>query len=108
MIHWELYKKLRFDHSTKWYKQKHESLLEIETHKIPWDFELQTNHLISARIPDLVLIIKKKNSSHSEFCHPSGPQNENKRMQKDGQILWSCQRTKKAVEHEGDGDIKCK
>ena len=30
-----------------------ESLLENETHKIFWDFEKQTNHLILARRPDL-------------------------------------------------------
>ena len=29
-----------------------ESVLENETHKILWDFEIQTDHLISARRPD--------------------------------------------------------
>ena len=33
---------------------KPESVLENETHKILWDFEFQTSHLISARKPDLV------------------------------------------------------
>ena len=31
-----------------------------ETHKILWDFELQTSHLFSARRPDLVMVNKKK------------------------------------------------
>ena len=37
-----------------------ESVLENETHKLLWDFELQTDHLISARWPDLVIVQKKK------------------------------------------------
>ena len=45
VIHWELCKKLKFDHSTKWYMHKPESILENETQKsseilrykqIPW------------------------------------------------------------------------
>ena len=35
-------------------------VLENETHNILWDFEVQTDHLIPARRPDLVLIDKKK------------------------------------------------
>ena len=33
-------------------------------HKILWDFEIQTDHLIPARRPDLVLINKKKRTCH--------------------------------------------
>ena len=40
VIHWELCKKLVFDHTTKWYMQKSESVLENETHKILWAFEI--------------------------------------------------------------------
>ena len=36
---------------------KPESILE---NKILWDFEIQTNHLISARKPDLMLINNHK------------------------------------------------
>ena len=39
---------------------KPESVLENETHKILWDFEITTDHPIPARTPDLVLINKKK------------------------------------------------
>ena len=42
------------------YAQK-ESVLENETHEIHWKFEIQTDHLIPARRPDLVLIIRKNN-----------------------------------------------
>ena len=33
---------------------------ENEIHKIIWDFEIQTDHLIPDRKPDLLLIKKKK------------------------------------------------
>ena len=35
------------------------SVLENETHKLLWDFDIQTGHLISARRPDLLIISKK-------------------------------------------------
>ena len=37
-----------------------ESDPENETHKLLWDFEIQTDQLISAKRPDLVIINKKK------------------------------------------------
>ena len=36
------------------------SVLENDTHKLLWDFDIQTDHLISARPPDLIIINKKK------------------------------------------------
>ena len=38
---------------------KPESVLENEIHKILWDFEVQTDHLILARRPNLVIINKR-------------------------------------------------
>ena len=44
-----------------------------ETHKIPWDVELQTDHLIPSRRPDLIMIKEKKmNSSSIGFCRFKG------------------------------------
>ena len=60
VIHWELCKKLKFDHSNKWYMHNPESVLENETHELFWDFEIQTDHQISARRPELIVINKKK------------------------------------------------
>ena len=51
VIHWELCKKLKFDHTNKWCIHKPESVLENETHKFLWDFDIQTNHLISVTKP---------------------------------------------------------
>ena len=35
-------------------------VLEKDTHKLLWDFDIQTDHLISARRPDLIIIKKEK------------------------------------------------
>ena len=60
MIHWELCKNLKFDHMNKWHMHNPESVLENETHKLLWDFHVQTYHLILARRPDLIIINTKK------------------------------------------------
>ena len=54
------YARLKFDHINKQYMCKPESVRENETHKILWDFEIQTDHPIPSRRQDLVLINKKK------------------------------------------------
>ena len=52
LIYEELCKRLNFNHTYKWYMHKPESFLVNETHKILWDFEIQTDHLISVRRTD--------------------------------------------------------
>ena len=47
-VYWELCKKFKFDPTNKCYKHKPESVGRMR-HKILWDFEIQTDHLISAR-----------------------------------------------------------
>ena len=37
-----------------------ESFLKNETHKFLWEFEIQTDYIISTRRPGLVIINKKK------------------------------------------------
>ena len=76
VIHLELCKKMPSYHTTKWYMQNSESILENEIHKILWDFEIQTDHQIPARQPDQVIVKKKnqkKNLSTSGLCHPGQP-----------------------------------
>ena len=53
-------KKFKFDHANKWYMHNPEPILENYTHKLLWDFDMQTDHLIPARRPDLIIINKKK------------------------------------------------
>ena len=49
VIHLELSKKLKFDYSNKWYMHKPESVKENGTQTILGDFEIKTDHQISAR-----------------------------------------------------------
>ena len=66
VIHLESWKKLKFDYTNKWYMHNPESVLENETHKLLRDFDIQMNHLISARQPDLIIIKKKERTSQSK------------------------------------------
>ena len=65
-INWELCKKSKFDHTNKWYMHKSQSARQNETHKNLWDFEVKTDHLISARRPDLMIVHKKKKREPAE------------------------------------------
>ena len=56
MTWWVLCKKLKFDLTNKWYRHNLESIPENETHKVLWNFEIQTDHLILTRQTDLVII----------------------------------------------------
>ena len=60
VIHWEMSKKFQFDHTNKWYMHNPAPVLENDTHKLLWDFNIQTDHLIPARRPDLIMTNKKK------------------------------------------------
>ena len=44
----------------KWYMHNPTSILENDTHKLLWDFDIQTDPLVSARRPDLIIISNKK------------------------------------------------
>ena len=44
----------------KWYEHVPEPVLESEGCKILWDFMIQTDHVIEARRPDMI-VVKKRN-----------------------------------------------
>ena len=60
VIHWEMCKKFKFDHAKKWHRHNPAPLLENDTHKLLWYFDIQMDHLISARRPDFIITNKKK------------------------------------------------
>ena len=43
-------------------------VLENDTHKLLWDLDIQTDHLISARRLDLIIINKKKKKKEKKIC----------------------------------------
>ena len=59
VIHWGMCKKLKLEHTNKWYMLNPAAVLENDTHKLLWDFEIQADHLISARKLDLIIINNK-------------------------------------------------
>ena len=72
VIHWEMSKKLKYDHTNKWYMHNPEFLRENETHKLLSDFKIQTDHLILASPPDLFIINKKKRTYRiMDFAGPT-------------------------------------
>ena len=55
--------------------------LENDTHKLLWDLNIQTDRLILARRPYLMIINNKKvNSQNYQLCCPGGPQNKSEGM----------------------------
>ena len=60
VIYWEMCKKFKFNHSNKWYMRNPAPVLENDTHKLLWNFDLQTDHLISDRRLDLIINNYKK------------------------------------------------
>ena len=58
VIHWEMCKKLKFDHTNKQYMHNPAPVQENNTHKLLWGFDIQTDHLIPARrqVPIIIYI----------------------------------------------------
>ena len=60
IVHWNLARNCNFEAGDKWYEHEAERVLENEDYKILWDFSIQTDHVIEARRPDLVVVDKKE------------------------------------------------
>ena len=50
---------------------------------------------------------EERNLASDGPCRPSGKQMETQRKRKERQVLGACQKTKKALEHEGNRDTNC-
>ena len=105
VIYWELRKKFKFDHANKRYMHNPESVLENEMLKIFRDFEMQTDHLISARRPQLVIVKKKKKEKEKEKRNlPFDYRVKLKENKKRDKYLDLPRELRKTMEHESDGD----
>ena len=62
IVNWKLARKCNFEAGDKWYEHEPESILENEDYRILCDFSIQTDHVIEARRPDLVVVDKKERS----------------------------------------------
>ena len=59
-IHWELCRKYGLAASARWYEHQPETFTKNDSCKLLWDFSIQTDHVIQARRPDVILIDKEK------------------------------------------------
>ena len=66
-VHWQFCEKLGFNRAKLWYKHEPESAVENENFKILWDFTIQSNHIIEARRPDIVVVDKVKKDSDYKY-----------------------------------------
>ena len=60
LINWELCKRIKFETTNEWYMLKPEFVPETEAPRILLDLEIQVDHSIPARKPDLVLTTRKE------------------------------------------------
>ena len=70
IVHWKLARKCNFETGGKWYEHELESVLENEHYKILWYFSIQTDHVIEARRPEVLLVDKKKRIKITDFGVP--------------------------------------
>ena len=69
---------------------------ENNTHKLQWDFEIYTDHLISARRPDLIIIIKRKRICKIvDFVVPADHRIKLKKCEKKNKYLKLARELKK-------------
>ena len=69
--------------SKKWYQHEPETVIENEKSKILWDMNMQTDHVIEVRRPDMVVIDKAKNRWQIiDFAVPYGSRVEQKELEK--------------------------
>ena len=68
VIHWELCKKFKFDHTNKWYMLNPESVLRCTKFIgiLRYTRIIHTDYLISARQPDQVIVNQKKKKKKRE------------------------------------------
>ena len=83
IVYWKLARKCNFEAGDKWYEHEPESVLENEDYKILWDFSIQTDHVIEACRPDLVVVDKKERSCKIiDFAVPGDSRIEEKEKDK--------------------------
>ena len=87
------------------------------THKLLWDFDIQTDHPISARRPDLIIINKKKKKKKRkkekkickivDFAVSADHRIKLKEREKRDKYLDLARELKKTMEHKGDKYTNC-
>ena len=103
VIHRELCKKFKFDHTNKWYMHNPESVPENEMHKLLWDSEILSNLSQTTRPCDSQ---KKKTCRIVNFAVLADNRVKLKESVKRDNYLDHA-RELKTMKHEGDGHTSC-
>ena len=87
-------------------------VLENATHKLLCDFNIQTDQLIPARRPNLIIINKKKkkkkrNCKIVDFAVPADHRIKLKECEKKDKYLDLAKELKKTAGHAGDNYTNC-
>ena len=105
VIHKELYNISKFNYTTKWYMHKLECIQKNQAHKILWDFEIQTDHLIPARRSNREIVNKKTRTCWLVDIAITADHRvkikENKKREKYQNLTRGL---KKSIKYEGDSD----
>ena len=81
---------------------------ENDSHKLLCNFDILTDHLISARRPDLIIINKKKENLQNSWTAVSADHRiKLKECEKKDKYLDLARELKKTKEHEGDNYTYC-
>ena len=86
---------------------KPESFLENLMHKIFWDLEIQVDHPVPPKRPNLEVINKKITCYLVDFAVLEDYEVKRIQREKMDKYLYLAKGLKKAVEHIGDGDTYC-
>ena len=82
-IHWEMCRKNRIEVKPNRYEHQPEAVQENERYKILWDFNIQTDHVIEARRPDMIVIDKEtKFAKIIDFAIPYDSRVNSKEIEK--------------------------
>ena len=81
-------------------------VLENATYKLLWDFNIQTDHLIPARRPVLIITKKKRTCKIVDFAVPADHRIKLKECEKKDKKLDLARELKK-LERAGDNYTNC-
>ena len=88
---------------------------ENNSHKLFRDFQIQTDHLMSTRRPELVIVNNNNNKNKNnkkrtcrvvDFAVSADHRLKSKKRVKDNYLDFA-KKGKKSVEHKNDGDTNC-
>ena len=69
-VHWQFCEKIGFNRARLWYEHEPKTVVENKNLKILWDFNIQCDHIIEARRPDIVVDEVKKATMITDAAIP--------------------------------------